>query len=269
MIAARPLTIAEIFDRAVTLVVHRWRAAVAIVLIGALPETVRTALVASNPRIALRQPLLIMLLQVLAGLLLIYTLAALAMLFAGDRDDASALALLRTALTSFWRLLRVSIVIALLFVVCGIAFGLLVFAAMQVMPGAFFVAAAAGVLVLVPPAFALQLALFDAALEGTGATLSVGAAFRRAFGHGETRRTVWLAYATAIAYFAPQFVVASAALFVAMMPGLQWVLLVVPPLNALTGVLFGAAICTVAAVDYRMRHEGADLEAVLDAAEPA
>ncbi|HEY6234762.1 MAG TPA: hypothetical protein VIW69_06670, partial [Candidatus Elarobacter sp.] len=38
MIAARPLTIAEIFDRTVTLVVQRWRIVLAIVAITATPD---------------------------------------------------------------------------------------------------------------------------------------------------------------------------------------------------------------------------------------
>jgi hypothetical protein len=269
MIAARPLTIAEIFDRAVTLLVRRWRAAGAIAVIGATPETVRTALVAADLRFALRQPLLMLLLQILAAATLIYTLAALAMLFAGDDDDASALALYRTALASFWRLLRVAIVTSFLLGVCALAFGIMLFVSTLIAPAAFFVAALAAVVLIVPPGFVLQIALVDAALEGTGATTSVGTAFRRACAQGAAGRTAWLAYAVAIAYFAPQLVVTSAAQFLAVIPGFRWVVLIMPPLNALTGLLFAAAVCTVAAVDYRVRHEGADLEAVLDAAEPA
>jgi hypothetical protein len=270
MIAVRPHTIAEIFDRAVTLIVRRWSTAAAVALIASIPSALSAALQAADPRIAGHASFAPALLQFAFGVGLIYAIVALTLLFAGSEDRPSAFALYGAALGSFWRYLRVSIMTGFLLGITAALGALLIFVASTAAGVAgTVVAAAVAAIVAVPVFFVLQLALADAALEGTGATTSVGDAFRRALSGDQRVRTAKLAFAAVLCYFAPQFVIEAASALLVDLTKQRWIAVLAPPLEMITGLVFFAAVVTVAAIDYRVRKEGADLDAVLDATEPA
>ncbi|HEX3550072.1 MAG TPA: hypothetical protein VHT53_06825 [Candidatus Elarobacter sp.] len=265
-----PMTIAQIFDRAVTLVVRRWRAAVLIAVIASLPEAGQVALLGADPAAARHSGGATVLLSFAFLLLFLCAFAALAMLFTGDDDDANGLALYGLAFRSFWRLFRVSLATGLLLIV-GVAAGALVVTAASAVGGAI----AAGILAFVvavaiaPLFFVLETALCIAAIEGTGATISIGAAFRRTLPPGGRVRTALLGYAAVLCYFVPQLVVGTVAEMAAAATAQGWIRVIAVPVELITGLIFFIALTTVAAIDYRVRSEGVDLEAALDAREPA
>jgi hypothetical protein len=263
-----PLTIAEIFDRAVTLVVRRWSTAAAIALIASIPATLSQALWLADPFV--RRDMLggVILLQLLTGVVLIFAFAALALLFSGAAEDRSALELYREAFGSFWRLLGVALasgfvaalVVALAVFLSGIGLAIGGFAGLALV-------LLAVLLLTAPLLFVAQLALANAVLEEMGVLDALDSAFSRSLLFGaQRRRTYLLALAVMIAYLAPRAIVTGTLAWVAVLTQQRWLLMLTPALVTLFAFVFVSAIVTVAALDYRVRAEGDDLEAVLDAA---
>jgi hypothetical protein len=119
--------------------------------------------------------------------------------------------------------------------------------------------------VLIPLLLVCQLALATAVLEGTGATGSFRTAAVRALRSGQRTRTALLSYALVSTYavlvYAPVLVLVTLAR--ATNQGLLTV--ATTPLEGMASFPFLVAVVTVAAADYRIRSEGADLEAALNA----
>lgn len=232
MIVARPLTIGEIFDRAVTLLVRDWRAALAIGAAVSLPQALGQALVVAEAS----SPFARWLLGIVTALAYLYGFAALVAVYAG-RDPRALLA------SSLARLLRVGLV-------AGFSI-LVVFAALFAV--AVLTARALGAI-------------------GAGGVSVIGsliAAWARAFAPAARRRSALLAYAIVLAYSAPAFVIGAAFAFLALAMRQPWLTVLVYPVATTVSFGFFAAVVTVAANDYRVRREGADLDAVLDAPLPA
>lgn len=267
MSAVRPRTIAEIFDRAVTLVVHRWSAGATIALIASIPATLSQALRLVDPRALRHVPILVLGLQLLSAGALAYGFAALAQLYAGTEEQPSALGLFTAAFGSFWRLLRVALACAF---VAGLVVALAIFAGSIGRgiggPAGWGLTASAVLLLGSPIVFVAQLALANAVLEGMGALDALDSAFARAllFGTG-WRRTYLLAMAVLMAYLAPRAIVTATLAAVAVLTRQAWLMLLAPAFVTLLAFVFVSAVVTVAALDYRLRAEGDDLEAALDA----
>ena len=266
----RPLTVGEIFDRAVTLVVRRWRPAAVIALLASVPNTLSAALIAADPLVVRHTGGGTVLLTTAGGLLYVYAFAALAMLFGREDDGANGLTLLGTAFASFWRLFRVSLATGILIAV-AVGAGALVVTLASAVGGSIGagVAILLVALAIVPVFFAMELALCDAAIEGTGATISIGNAFRRAFPRGGRVRTILLAYAATLCYFVPSMVIGGAFGMLAIGMRERWIAVAAQPLETVGTLVFFAALTTVAAIDYRVRAEGSDIEASLDVPETA
>jgi hypothetical protein len=264
----RPLSIGEIFDRAVTLVVHRWPAAVPLTLLTAVLPTVKSVLTAADPRFARHAPFANFMLTVLNGLVSVFAVAALYHVFAAEDDRPDPITLLRLAFGDGWRLVRVALLNGFIAGVCGAIFAGLTFIASRAAgwPGAIVVglpALAFGA----PLYFVLQIAFANAVLEGTGAVVSLLSAKDRATG-AAVGRTWRLAFAALVVLFLPELLVRQGIeRFLAPIPGFHWTPALTGVVSALTGSLFFAAVIVVSAIDLRSRREGADLEAALD--EPA
>ncbi len=261
----RPLTIAEIFDRAVTLIVRRWRPAVVITVIASLPQAASALLFVLDPRIARHTGGAVVLLTFVSGLLTVYAFAALVMLFAGEDDDPGPFALFGAAFASFWRLFRISLMTGFLIVVAVAVIAILV-SLLSTVGGvvAGTVVIVAGVLAGIPLAFAMELAICNAAIEGTGATKSVGNALYRVSARGSLLRSALLGYATTLCYFVPSMLVTAVAGMFVVTTKQTWIAIAAQPLDRVVTMPFFAALMTVAAIDYRVRSEGIDLEAALD-----
>jgi len=270
----RPMTIAEIFDRAVTLVVKRWRAAIVITAIGAIPSTVAAALIvgASMPGLArsLAVPFAILafLLVVVGSFLTIASMAALTLLFAGTGDRPDAVALFGAALRRLGGLFLVSLLSGVVGFLCAAVGGLAVGIAALFGPIGIVIVGIVALLFVIAPLFASQLAFFDAVLEQTGPSTSISTAFRRVFRPGQQRRATALGAAVGLIYLAPVLVIEAAGSALATLPGLHWVPVVAAPLELMLGLSLLSATMTVAAIDYRLRSEGTDLRAALDAPAP-
>jgi hypothetical protein len=266
MMVVRPLTIAEIFDRAVTLVVRRWKPAAAIALILSIPQTIGTAMVGADAKPSPSQAVPYGLLQFAYAFGFTYAFAALVMLFTGPEGQRGALALYGAALRSFGRLFAVSLWIGL--TLFGIAAVLAVVVVLGVLGGPVGIAIAGAIVVpvAVPLFFVLQVALANAVVEGSRGTAPIGAAFRRALAPGRRVRTLLLSFAAVTCYFAPTVGIAAAAEALSSLTGQRWITVAADPVEVLASVVFYSAVVGVAAVDYRMRSEGTDLEGALDAA---
>ena len=259
------MTIGEVFDRAVTLLALRWRAAAAIAVLASLPAALSELAVLED----VHAPFLMLTLRALQLLGQIYGFAALVALFA-QRDA-------RDVVREGWlRLLRTALLAAIPLVAAGaVAAAALSFAmALLAVAGARVIVTAPIGLALflaaiVPVMFVAQLAIANSVLDGTRATTSVMAAYERAFAAGERRRTALLAYAATMTYALPVFVIGGAIEAVAHGSDVWWPLVALPPLRYALGVTFYAAVLAVAAQDYTVRREGRDLEGVLDGLESA
>jgi hypothetical protein len=196
----------------------------------------------------------------------VFATAAIYRVFAADGDDVDALGTLRATFGEGWRLARVALLCGFVLFVWSVIGGGVAFTAFRT-AGALggFVFGGVSLAVLGLLYVFTQLVYAGAALEGTGATVSFVSALGRVRDAG-TRRGALLAGAAIAAQFIPTFVIDSAVrqLFV-MEPGLRWTPALGAVLDAFTGTLFFTAVITVAAIDYRVRSEGIDLEAALEA----
>lgn len=258
------MTIGELADRAVTLLVRRWRGALTIAFVAWLPA----ALYELALLLDVKAPFLVLTLRALEVLGQIYGIAALVALFAG-RDAGAAvregwLRLLRTAVFALVPLVATMAVgslvlnlVAMVAVHIGHTIGALTVVACTV---TFFA-------IMLPVVFVTQLAIANSVLDGTRATTSVLSAYQRAFAAGERHRTALLSYAAAALYALPTFVVGGAVQAYARSTDIWWPVVVLPPLHYAAAATLYAAVISIAAQDYAIRHEGRDLESMLDGLE--
>ncbi len=268
MIVTRPLSIGELFDRAVTLVVRRRRAVLRLGLAVALPLSLAELLEAyggtNSGAHVLRA------LATFGGALAaFYASAGIAIVIAGNRDDPGLRAVVGAVSARFWPLIRVGLLTAVVFsVTFAIAAAAVAFALAASGPvGGAIVAVPVG-LAAVPVFFTMELAYTVAVLERVGAAAAVRVAWRRAFREGFWR-TWLLGLAVTLAYLGPFVVIESATGLVVKVPGWAWVSAVSTFVEYATAFVFFNAVLAVASVDYRVRQEGFDLEAALDAPQPA
>jgi hypothetical protein len=270
MIVARPLTIAEIFDRSVTLAVQRWRPIVVLALLGAIPSVfARGATHGQDPSGPALAAYLVCTLVVGA---LIYPASIRA--FADDVEPSSIAGLLRRAAPDVGRSLLLFVLIDAVLFVPFFAFALIV--AVAYIIGHLAGAVLAGVVLGIPTLIALAglYAILTIVypmliLEGTGVWRSLRNARRRA-GSGGFARTWLLGAAVIVAVFTPAIAVdAGLKRLATALGGLWWVTLPGTSLASLIGSGFGMGLSTVAAIDYRLRAEGTDLHAALEMPAPA
>jgi hypothetical protein len=256
------MTIGEVVDRAVTLLVRRARGALVIAVAASLPSAFFQLVL----REGARAPFLVLTLRALQMLGQIYGIAALVALFAG-RDPVA------TVREGWLRLLRTAVVAAVPIVATGAVVAtvlrMLVSHAGPARPLAMLLALAVFIASLVPTIFLSGIGVANAVLEGTRATASVLSAYARAFATRERRRTVLLAYATTMTYVLPIAVLGAAVRTFARSRDMWWPLVALPPLEYAAGVTLYGALLAVAAQDYATRREGRDLEGVLDGLESA
>jgi hypothetical protein len=270
VIAARPLAIGEIFDRAVMLVVRRWRSVAPLLVLLAAEPAVRAVLVAADPRFTRHAPFGSFVLQTVNVLTTVFATAAMYRVFGAEDNAEDPWRALRWAFGEGWRLLRAMLLVGVVMTALSAVGFFLTFFAFRVARGPGSMVSGALFVVVFGLVITFgQLVLADAVLEGTGATVSFLSALERVRAAG-TKRSLLLGAAAFAAQAVPGALVLQVIRQLTMMqPGLRWSFALSPVLSAFTGTLFFTAVITVAAIDYRLRREGTDLEAALEAAAPA
>jgi hypothetical protein len=270
MMIARPLTIAEIFDRTVTLAVKRWQPVVVLTMLSGIPDLVLRATSRGHAP-ADGSFFWAIVLGSLAGAVaypgIIHAFA--------DRDEPRSIRqLLGRAIPDFWRSMWTFMAIAAVILAPSAAVIFLVGAAFRAgqLPGAIVAGTILGIpaLLVVPFTYTLLSIVYPTLiLERTGAMRSFRNAWSRA-GRGGYVRTSLLGAAMLAAIFAPgigiDFVVDRSG---TTLGELWWLTLLLTPVSELIGTGFGIGLATVAAIDYRLRAEGTDLHAALEMPEPA
>lgn len=262
-VVSRPLSIGEIFDRVVTLLVRRGRAVLVLALASAVPTVLGELVEAYAPGSGGA-----VLLRILGGLMSIYGGAAILLLIAGLDDRPDPLRLLRDVFARFLGLFGAAFVTNMLnALVGGTAFAI----AAAVVRAGVVAGALVGVAlfaVVAPMVFAFELGFAIAVLEDVGGIEGVRRAWRRTM-RNDRGRTWRLAFAALAAGLGPVFVLDSAIEMLAKLPGLRWTPGAAALVETMTAFVFFNAVLAVASIDYRVRQEGLDLEAVLDAQQPA
>jgi hypothetical protein len=247
----QPLSIAEIFDRSVTVAVRRWRTVMLLCALAALPDVVVRLIVHSAAPV----------------------FAAMVRSFAFPGAPVQVWRLLRSALPDYWRSLGAFILSYVVIAATLIPGALIVVAVSEVGllaggPRGGLIGGALTALVvlalLVPVFTALAVYYPIVILEGIGPWTAIGRAFAR-FTQGGMRRTWLLGAALLVISVAPYAVLEPLANWLSALPGLWWVVAASPYVEIATGTAYAMAITTVAAIDYRTRSEGSDIEAALDA----
>jgi hypothetical protein len=269
MIAARPLTIAEIFDHAVPIFVRRWPIVVFVVVIAETPDALIIAL--TRGHVTQGAAAIQLVTDVLAGA---FAYSALVHLGAeGDAAPNQLGAVLRRALADFGRSLAsfvlVYAVLFAFFAIVIVIVGLAALAARFTVGAiaALVVAIVLGLLACVPALLLfviLTVAYANVILEGVNpwrGLVSAAARVRR----DRLARALLLGAALLLVTAFPILSIDAALRPLSQVPGMWWVLLPEPYAANGTGVAFATVASAVAAVDYRNRSEGADLEADLDA----
>ncbi|HEY0614918.1 MAG TPA: hypothetical protein VGC96_09775 [Candidatus Elarobacter sp.] len=274
MTEPRPLTIGEIFDRAVTLVARNWRVVLLLSLVTAVPDTLMRALNRGHLPRGPGGTLVEMLAEVI-----VYSLtgAALVMLFADAAAPREAVALLRRAAAryarAFWTMfvLEIGTMVVILLFAFVIGAGLGIGSALAGLPGAIsgsLIGAIPAVIFAPTLMVALIMAFPVAILEDAGPVRAFAIATRRARGGGWVR-AVLLTGATMLVVILPFMAFEWTLGRLAAATGAWWLLTAEPALIAVLGTGYGSALTTVVAIDYRNRREGADLAAALEAARSA
>jgi hypothetical protein len=264
----RPMTIAEIFDRAVTLTVRRWQPAFWLTVLALTPDLIQRA--ASHGRTLAGR-------ELWAGLAIgivfgAFAWPALIRLFA-EPERGSAAELLRRSLPDVGRVLATSLLIwTLVFVPLivlvigwGIAYGL------WRVPGGIIAAVVVGapLLVVAPAAFCVLCIITPILiLERSGPWESVRTAVRRARRGGFARASL-LGAAILAAVLIPVQLLDGGLAQLAHLPGWWWIPIPGVVLEGMIGTAFGSAVVTVVAIDYRVRAQGTDLHAALDLPAPS
>jgi hypothetical protein len=262
MIVVQPLTIAEIFDRAVTLIVHRWRAALPLGIAIAMPGLALDLAFPYPP--AVRHHLFGWMALGLANLVVsVLGTIALAFLFAGP-DGATLAQVVRRPFAAPWRYARAALLYTVIACFVAVPVVVLLSVARTAGIGGVVVVSLVCFVPLLFVLFEISLAFIGCAIEGTGAVASLQNAWRRSYRPGLRRHTVLLAVGVQGVQVVPTFGLFQASIMLhvhrAWMDQLSDVF--VSPLTW----IFGVALTTVAVVDYRLRAEGNDLDAALDGA---
>jgi hypothetical protein len=270
MMVARPLTIAEIFDRTVTLAVQRWRPIVVLSLLGSIPSVIERA--ATHGQDPSGPPLA----AYLAGSLVLgaFIYPAGIRAFADDVEPRSISGLLRRAAPDVWRSLLLFLLVDALLFVPIIALAVIVTVAYVI--GHVLGAVLVGIVLGIPTLIALRglyviltIVYPMLILERTGVWRSLRNAWRRTQSDGFSR-TWLLGAAVLVAVFVPAIAVdAGLKQLAAVLGALWWLTLPGTFLASLIGAGFATGLSTVAAIDYRLRAEGTDLVAALEIPAPA
>jgi hypothetical protein len=263
-----PLTIAEIFDRAVVLCVRRWRVAIVLSVAVAVPGTLARALAGRLPSSgAVSWGSFLIALPVVA-----FFGAALVRAF-GDPDAPDGIGeLLRGAARDYRRALPSYLLVTVLF------YGGTALAASAVAsayasglgagggPMGAVLAAVVGVPVVavsVPLSAVLMIAYPTTVLERVGAWRGLRLAFARVRSGAIAR--AWLLGAVLLAvWLGPTILVDSSLDRLGALPGLWWLQLLQPVASVLAGWCYSLAAAVVAATDFRLRREGTDLQTALE-----
>jgi hypothetical protein len=264
-----PLTIGEIFDRAVVVAVSRRRALLVLSAISVVPAAIAEAAVAQ-----VRWPVSAALPSLLVSITL-NVIGITAMVHLVAYPETTLREAFRASCRAYWRMLRVNLLSTGLL-------GLIVACAGALLIGAFRAAFGIGglptallgaVLLGVPVtwlactyATPMFLAYATAVLDGTGARESIAVTWRRVFAAGDRRRTMLLGAAIAVVSFAPAVALDPSFARLAQATGQSWIAVVEPVLTGMVSLAYGTTVATVAAVDYRVRADGADIVALIETA---
>ncbi|HTW84825.1 MAG TPA: hypothetical protein VMD91_12200 [Candidatus Sulfotelmatobacter sp.] len=261
MIVDRPLTIGELFDRAVTRLV---RCGVPVAMLTLVLVVAAVAQNLFTPRLTAHYDaaaIVFMFCWFIAEAVYAFLSFAAAVRLYGGESLGAVDALRAVVRDDPWRLVR----LALLTGFIG-AVGLWILGGLIGLVGG--AASGAGVIVLLivagPVTAFFQLAFATCVLEGTPAVVSLGNAWSRAFAFGERRRSVLLLYAIILAEWVPLYGIDAIGTGLSRLFQLPLFATVTQGAGGPIGTAIGAALLTVAALDYRVRTQGADLEAALD-----
>lgn len=261
----RPLTIAEIFDRAVVLCVRKWRIAVVLSLAVALPSTVLRAIGGGRLPGGYAGYWGTLLIEVP---IVAFFSAALVRAYGEPGAPAKFGRLLRGAARDYRRALPSYALVTLLFYAALVLVETVVaaaFAAGGVAMGAVFAALAGSALlaVSVPLGTVVLLAYPTTVLEGVGAWRGLVLTFERV--RSGTFARAWLLGAALLTvWLGPMILVSSGIDRAAMLTDWWWLRLAEPAMSVLAGWPYSGAASVVAAIDFRLRREGADLQAALE-----
>ncbi len=267
-LVARPLTIAEIFDRAVTLVVQRRGPVLLLSALVVLPLVPLRALPSSSHWFA-SAVLLLGLTGFFVGAL---GSAALVNVLAGRAQGAREA--LRLARRDVWLAVRSYFVAgaALAIVTWGCAFPVQLAlgtasggSALGRLEGGALLGIPAAV-VAAPVVLALSIAFPTTILERSRASEGIARAWSRVFHRGDLGRAWLLGAALGLVTNGIEYVLQAAVEHVAGATGAAWLSGVEACLVGVCTLAYGTALTTIAAIDYRVRTQGADLDAALDAA---
>ncbi len=270
MIVARPLTIAEIFDRTVTLAVRRWRPIVLLALLSAIPSVLARA--ASHGQDPTGAALVVYL--VCSAVVGVFIYPAFIHIFADEAEPRSVADVLSRAARDFWRsllanlLIGTAIFVPILLLIFAVAVGYL----FAHLPDAIVVGVVLGLptLAALPMVFAILAIVYPMLiLERTGPWGTLRNARRRA-GRGGYVRTWLLGAAMVVAVETPAIAISIALDQVAkVLGGLWWLALPGMFVALMITTAVGSGLSTIAAIDYRLRAEGTDLQAALEMPVPA
>ena len=265
--AARPLTIGEIFDRAVTIVARRWRAATLFSTLIALPPAFIGAVAGSKDALVGTLILAALVVSFVVGAL---CSAALVIVFAdASATVGSAVAAARGRL---WPELRsyaiTTVALSTIGLVCAVpsfALGARLGSTLSGYEGSMLFGVPIA-FVVAPVMLALSIAFPTTVLERVGASRGVSLAWSRVFRSGDTRRAWLLGAAVLVVAFGIDAVLDFAAEQAASALEAAWISRVASLVTAIGTLAYGTAVTTLAAIDYRVRTQGTDLEAALDPA---
>lgn len=257
MIVDRPLTLGEIFDRAVTLVVRRFPTVLIIGAATAVPVVLSGVLeyfAGGHPSSGARLGSAV--LRLISNLLILVTYGGFALLFAQGDDGPSGLTLIGIAFSRFWRFFRVSFATGIVTVgiVAGGLIAVMTFA--WAGPIGVGIAGAAVGAALLLPLFASQQAFYIAILEDVDAWRAVSLAFSRVLQRGQRKRSWVLGFFIAVIYIAPFLVFGGVAQFLTAFP---WAVTILEAVFTVVALALLTATMTIAALDYRVRTQGTDL----------
>jgi len=255
----RPLSIPEIVDRAVTITVRRWQTLAVIVLIQALPAALVTTFA---PQYATIWTVVMLFVDPLLAAAVIVTAttpempsAGAALVSAARRYRSLFVAQLLTGLIALGAALIVGIPLVLLSGLIGAGFGAI---------GVSTFAAIAIAIVLPTPN--LVIAIIDpiVMLENMTAGDAVGIAFRRARNAGW-----WRSWRLGLTYLAfdllPTYALMAAGQQMARLAHLPIVNAVLDMLTSGITLGIGIVVATVISLEMRVRYDGSDLVAALQA----
>ena len=266
-----PLTIAEIFDRAVVLCVQRWPYVVALCALDASPGVLTRAANAGRAPAGDGAFYSLFAVEVLISSV---AFAALVRAFGEAESPAGIAGVFRSAVRDLPRSAGAYVVLLVaVFVVVGVAavcyfLGLLAGRATGSSSGALVASLALGsaAVALLVPLYAIAAVAYPTTiLERTSPVRGLVLAGTRVLSGG-LRRSWLLGLALLVASAGPSIIAYAVIGQITRLPGLGWTGVFGPFASSVLEGSFGTALATVAAIDYRLRREGSDLQAVLEQA---